>query len=313
MSCIVIFDCFKSADNEYVPIMEWKRDWGLTGRIVLTGFLLFILYLVFMTILWAFFQNVWLIVILAVGMGLVQYFFSDKLVLWSTGARIIEADEYPELHRTVEKLCKEADLPLPKIAIMQSPVPNAFATGRSPKHAVVACTDSIMRLLNSDELEAVLAHELSHVKNRDILTMTMASFIAMIASMIMQSFFFSAIFGGRDREGGGTIVVWIVSIIVYAVSTLLILALSRYREFAADRGSAYITKNPRALMSALSKISGRMEVVPVQAKAKIESANAFFIIPALSGNTIMELFSTHPPLEKRLANLEMVEAEIRGY
>jgi len=313
MSCIVIFDCFKSADNEYVLIMEWKRDWGLTGRIVLTGFLLFILYLVFMTILWAFFQNVWLIVILAVGMGLVQYFFSDKLVLWSTGARIIEADEYPELHRTVEKLCKEADLPLPKIAIMQSPVPNAFATGRSPRHAVVACTDSIMRLLNKDELEAVLAHELSHVKNRDILTMTMASFIAMIASMIMQSFFFSAMFGGRNREGGGTIVVWIVSIIVYAVSTLLILALSRYREFAADRGSAYITKNPRALMSALSKISGRMEVVPVQAKAKIESANAFFIIPALSGNTIMELFSTHPPLEKRLANLERVEAEIRGY
>jgi heat shock protein HtpX len=170
-----------------------------------------------------------------------------------------------------------------------------------------------MRLLNKDELEAVLAHELSHVKNRDILTMTMASFIAMIASMIMQSFLFSAMFGGRNREGGGTIIIWIVSIIVYAVSTLLILALSRYREFAADRGSAYITKNPRALMSALSKISGRMEVVPAQAKAKIESANAFFIIPALSGNTIMELFSTHPPLEKRLANLERVEAEIRGY
>ena len=133
-------------------------------------------------------------------MGLVQYFFSDKLVLWSTGSRVIAEDEYPELHRTVEKLCKEADLPMPKIAIMQSPVPNAFATGRSPKHAVVACTDSIMRLLNKDELEAVLAHELSHVKNRDILTMTMASFIAMIASMIMQSFFFSAIFGGGRPE-----------------------------------------------------------------------------------------------------------------
>jgi heat shock protein HtpX len=234
-------------------------------------------------------------------------------VLWSTGARILEADEYPELQRSVEKLCKEADLPLPKIAIMQSPVPNAFATGRSPKHAVVACTDSIMRLLNKDELEAVLAHELSHVKNRDILTMTMASFVAMIASMIMQSFFFSAILGGRNREGGGTIIVWIVSIVVYAVSTLLILALSRYREFAADRGSAYITRNPKALMSALNKISGRMDAVPPQAKAKIEAANAFFIIPALSGNTIMELFSTHPPLEKRLAALEMVDAEIRGY
>jgi heat shock protein HtpX len=294
--------------------MDWKRDWGLTGRVWLTMFLLFILYLVFMTILLAFGAGLWLIVLLAVGMGLVQYFFSDKLVLWSTGARILEKDEYPELHQTVEKLCREADLPLPRIAIMQSPVPNAFATGRSPKHAVVACTDSIMRLLNKDELEAVLAHELSHVKNRDILTMTMASFIAMIASMIMQSFFFSAMFGGRNREGsGGTIIIWIVSIVVYAVSTLLILALSRYREFAADRGSALITKNPKALMSALSKISGRMDTVPSEAKAKVEAANAFFIIPAISGRSFMELLSTHPPLEKRIANLEKIEAEMRGF
>jgi heat shock protein HtpX len=310
---IAIFDCFKSVEIERVLIMKWKRDWGLTGRVWLTMFLLFILYLVFMTILLAFGAGLWLIVLLAVGMGLIQYFFSDKLVLWSTRARIIEKDEYPELHSMVEKLCKEADLPLPKIAIMQSPVPNAFATGRSPKHAVVACTDSIIRLLNKDELEAVLAHELSHVKNRDILTMTMASFIAMIASMIMQSFFFSALFGGRSRDGGGGIIIWIVSIVVYAVSTLLILALSRYREFAADRGSAYITRNPRALISALSKISGRMDVVPAEAKAKVEGANAFFIIPALSGNTFMELFSTHPPLEKRIASLEAVEAELHGY
>jgi heat shock protein HtpX len=293
--------------------MEWKRDWGLTGRVWLTMFLLFILYLVFMTILYAFGAGYQWIVLLAVGMALVQYFFSDKLVLWSTGARVLEKDEYPELHQTVEKLCREADLPTPKIAIMQSPVPNAFATGRSPKHAVVACTDSIMRLLNKEELEAVLAHELSHVKNRDILTMTMASFIAMIASMIMQSFFFSAVLGGRNREGGGTIIIWIVSIVVYAVSTLLILALSRYREFAADRGSALITKNPKALMSALSKISGRMDAVPPEAKAKIEAANAFFIIPAISGRSFMELLSTHPPLEKRIANLEKIEAEMHRY
>ena len=295
--------------------MEWKRDWGLTARVWLTGLLLLLLYLVFMTVLFAFGVGVWVIVLLAVGMGLFQYFFSDKMVLWTTGARVIEEDEYPDLHTMVQNLCQEAGLPMPKIAIMQSPVPNAFATGRSPKHAVVACTDSIMRLLNRDELEAVLAHELSHVKNRDILTMTLASFIAMIASMIMQSFFFSALFGGNSRDNGGAswIVIWIVSIIVYAISTLLILALSRYREFAADRGSALITRNPRALISALNKISGRIEVVPPDAKAKIEGANAFFIIPALSGNTIMELFSTHPPLEKRIANLEKVESELRGY
>jgi len=223
----MIFEWFKSRKNENIPNMEWKRDWGLTARVLLTGFLLFLLYLVFMTVLVLLFPSVsiFLIVGLAVVMGLVQFFFSDKLVLWSTGSRIIEDDEYPELHRTIEKLCSEADLPMPKIAIMQSPVPNAFATGRSPKHAVVACTDSIMRILSRDELEAVLAHELSHVKNRDILTMTLASFVAMIASMIMQSFFFSALFGGNDRENGGAwIVVWILSIIVYALSTLLMLA-----------------------------------------------------------------------------------------
>jgi heat shock protein HtpX len=309
-----IVDYFKRVRREHVLIMEWKRDWGLTARVWLTGLLLLLLYLVFMTVLLAYGVGMWVIVVLAVGMGLIQYFFSDKMVLWTTGARIIGEDEEPDLHRMVEKLCQEAGLPIPKIAIMHSPVPNAFATGRSPKHAVVACTDSIMRLLNRDELEAVLAHELSHVKNRDILTMTLASFIAMIASMIMQSFFFSMLFGGNNRENGGAgIIIWIVSIIVYAMSTLLILALSRYREFAADRGSALITRNPRALISALNKISGRIEAVPSEAKAKIEGANAFFIIPALSGNAIMELLSTHPPLDKRIANLEKIESELRGY
>jgi heat shock protein HtpX len=294
--------------------MEWKRDWGLTGRVWLTMFLLFLVYIVFIAILSVIGIPTMFLFIIAFGMAFIQYFFSDRLVLWTTGSRIIQDDEYPELHRMVVKLAAEAGIPKPRVAIMQSPVPNAFATGRSPTHAVVACTDSIMRLLSTTELEAVLAHELSHVKNRDILTMTVASFIAMIASIIMQSFMWGALFGGRNREGGSWIVVWIVAIIVWFISNLLIMALSRYREFAADRGSGYITKNPRALISALSKISGRMDAVPPEYKAKVEGANAFFIIPALSGKSaLMELFSTHPALEKRIANLEKVEAELRGY
>ena len=293
--------------------MEWKHDWGLTARVWLTMFLLFIVYLVLMSILWMLGFGVGLIVLLAVVMAFVQYFFSDKLVLWSTHARIISEDEYPDLHQIVRKLCNEADLPMPRIAIMPSPVPNAFATGRSPKHAVVACTDSILKLLNRDELEAVLGHELSHVKNRDILTMTLASFVAMIAAILMQSFLFSALLGGGRRNGGALILIGIASVFIWVIANLLMLALSRYREFAADRGSALITRNPQALISALNKISGRMDMVPPQAKAKVEGANAFYIIPALSGNKIMELFSTHPPLEKRIAQLDKIDAELHGY
>ncbi|MEI6840516.1 MAG: zinc metalloprotease HtpX [Methanomicrobiales archaeon] len=291
--------------------MKWKRDWGLTSRVILTMFLLFVVYLVFIAILLALGISMSFMILIVVVMAFIQYFFSDKLVLWSTGSRIIQEDEYPELHRTVEKLCKEAELPKPRIAIMQSPVPNAFATGRSPKHAVIACTDSIMRLLSKDELEAVLAHELAHVKNRDILTMTIASFIAMLAAIIMQNFLFASLFSRRGDGAGAWIIAGIVAAIVWLVATLLMMALSRYREFAADRGSAYITNNPRALISALTKISGRMDVIPPEAKAKIEGSNAFFIIPALSGNKFLELFSTHPPLEKRIANLEKVEEELR--
>ena len=291
--------------------MKWKRDWGLTSRVILTMFLLFVVYLVFIAILLALGISMSFMILIVVVMAFIQYFFSDKLVLWSTGSRIIQEDEYPELHRTVEKLCKEAELPKPRIAIMQSPVPNAFATGRSPKHAVIACTDSIMRLLSKDELEAVLAHELAHVKNRDILTMTIASFIAMLAAIIMQNFLFASLFSRRGDGAGAWIIAGIVAAIVWVVATLLMRALSRYREFAADRGSAYITNNPRALISALTKISGRMDVIPPEAKAKIEGSNAFFIIPVLSGNKFLELFSTHPPLEKRIANLEKVEEELR--
>jgi len=268
--------------------MKWKRDTGLSGRIFLTWILLLFVYLVFMGVLMALGLPSGFIIVIAVGMGLVQYFFSDKLVMMTTGARVIEADEYPDLHRMVEKLCTDADLPKPRIAVMQSPMPNAFATGRSPHHAVVAVTDSIMATLNKPELEAVLAHELSHIKNRDILTMTIASFVAMIASMIMNNFLFASIF--NREQGGAWIIAGIVAAVVWVIATLLMMALSRYREFAADRGAAFITQDPDALISALQKISGKMDRVPAQAKVAAEGANAFYIIPAISGKSLAALF-----------------------
>ena len=290
--------------------MKWTRDFGLTMRMLLTSFLLLIVYLIFLGVLYALGFPFEFLLLMAAGMAFVQYFFSDKLVLWSTGTRIVEEDEYPELHRMVERLATGAGLPKPKVGVMPSPVPNAFATGRSPSHAVVAVTDSIMRALTPQELEAVLAHEMAHVKNRDMLTLTMASFLSMLAFLIMRNWLFMSIFGGnRDNNNmGALILVYVVSIVVWIVSTLLTRALSRYREFAADRGSAELTGNPRALISALTKISGRMDYIPAEKKREVEGANAFFIIPALSGNTLMELFSTHPSLEKRVAALEDLAA-----
>jgi heat shock protein HtpX len=289
----------------------WKRDWGLTGRIWLTMFLLFLVYLAFIAVLSMLGIGLPFLVVIVFLMAFLQYFFSDRLVLWSTRARVIEPDEYPELHSMVKKLATDAGIPMPRVAIMQTPVPNAFATGRSPKHAVVAVTDSLMRLLTPRELEAVIAHEISHVRNRDVLTLTIASFVAMIAALVMNNFLFAAMFNRRD-SGNAWIIAGIVAVVVYFIAQLLIMALSRYREFAADRGSAYITGRPQDLISALTKISGRMQYVPPEAKAQVEGANAFFIIPALSGRSMIELFSTHPPLEKRIAALEQVGAELQG-
>ena len=274
----------------------------------LTIFLLGIVYLIFIGVLLALNFPTTIVLPLIFLMVFVQYFFSDRLVLWSTGAHIITEQEYPDLHAMVGELASEAGIPKPRIAIVQTPVPNAFATGRSPSHAVVAVTDSIMRLLSRDELKAVLAHELSHVKNRDVLTMTIASFVSMLAFMVMRyAMFFS--YGGDRRDSAPILIAWVVSILVWLASMILINALSRYREYAADRGSAIITQSPRSLITALQKISGRMDYVPPEKRREVEGANAFFIIPALSGSTIMELFSTHPPLEKRVAALEQIEQE----
>jgi len=274
-------------------------------------FLLFLVYLVFIAVLSMLGIGLPFLVLLVFVMAFIQYFFSDRLVLWSTRARVIAPEEYPELHRIVERCATEAGIPMPRVAIMQSQVPNAFATGRSPKHAVVAVTDSILRLLSLRELEAVLAHEISHIKNRDVLTLTIASFVAMIAALVMNNFLFAAMFNRRD-SGSAWILAGIVAVVVYFVAQLLIMALSRYREFAADRGSAYITGHPRDLISALQKISGRMDYVPAREKQAVETANAFFIIPALSGSSIMALFATHPSVEQRIAALDRIEKELAG-
>lgn len=239
---------------------------------------------------------------------IIQYFFSDKLVLMSMGAKVVSESEAPQLHETITRLCAIADIPKPRIAVVNNSVPNAFATGRSPKHAVVAVTTGIQQQLNKQELEAVLAHELSHIKNRDMMVMTIASFLSTIAFFLVRYLLFFG--GGRDRDSGGIMAAWVASLLVWIMSFILIRALSRYREFAADRGSAIITSNPSHLASALMKISGVMSRIPSDDLRKVEGMNAFFIIPAISGSSIMRLFSTHPPVEKRIAALERIEREM---
>lgn len=250
-----------------------------------------------------------LIVIAGLMLG-AQYFFSHKLAMWGMGAKEVSPQEAPELHAMVERLATAAGIPKPKVALSKLPIPNAFATGRNPKHAVVAVTTALLERLEPHEVEAVLGHELSHVINRDVAVMTLASFFAMVAMFLMRSFFFMGIFGGGggddDEEGGSIWAVYLVSMAVYFISQLLILALGRYRELAADRGGANLTGRPRDLASALVKISKDMHDTPRTAKRQVETMNAFFIVPT----SIKEVFSTHPSLERRLEQLEEVAHEL---
>ncbi len=285
---------------------QWYRDYGLAARMILTMFLLAALYLVFLAVLYAYGVGVSGLVVFAGIFMLIQFFLSDKLVLWSMGGRIVSEQEEPRLHETVSRLCAIADLPKPKLAIVESSVPNAFATGRSKNSAVVAVTTSLKQRLSQPEIEAVLAHELSHVKNRDMLVITIASFLSTVAFFLVRNMLFFGT-GGRDRRGGAAFIVFMVSLVVWIISFLLIRALSRYREFAADRGSAIITGKPSHLVSALLAISGVMERVPSRDLREVEGMNAFFIIPAISGDSIMKLFSTHPTLEARIRALEEME------
>jgi len=247
-----------------------------------------------------------------------QYFFSDRLVLATTRAKVTTQEEYPELHAMIEKLAVQSGIPKPKkIALMDIDAPNAFATGRSPKHATIAVTTGLLRRLNDEELEGVLGHELAHVKNRDVAVMTWASLIIVIAGFLMQMMFWMSLFGGfggHRREGGGNammimLAVYVGIIVIYFVSQILTMALSRYREFAADRTGAIITGNPLALASALKKISGQIAQIPEKDLRTVEHANAFFIIPALQGKSIASMLSSHPSTDDRVAKLTQMHQE----
>jgi heat shock protein HtpX len=289
-------------------------DWGLSLRMGLTMALLGIVYLAFMAILWRLGLGIGLLVVIAAVLLLAQYYFSDRLVLLSIGAREVSEAEAPELHDLVNRLAQMTGIPKPKVAIIDTPVPNALATGRNPKHALVAVTTGILSQLTPEELEAVLAHELSHVIHRDTRVMAMASFFATVAGFIVQMGMWGGLGGyGEDRDrdrGNSFILVFLVSAVVWAISFVLIRTLSRYREYAADRGSAIITGRPSTLASALVKISGRMQRIPEQDLRQVESASALMIFPAFSRGSIAEFFSTHPSLEHRLARLREMEARM---
>jgi len=286
---------------------------------LMTGGLLGLLYVVFAVVLLNF-LNLALIpaLVIVIGLAFFQYYTSDKLALRAAGAKVVTADEAPALHEMVERLCAMADLPKPKIAIMDTPVPNAFATGRSPKHAAVCVTTGLWERLDPKESEGVLAHELSHIANRDVLVMTVASFFAMLAALLTRFGLYAGMFGGgyggnRNNNNNGPpvwLIVLAVSIAVYLISFVLIRMLSRYREYAADRGSALITGAPEYLMSALQKISSQITMIPQQDLRQVEGMSAFFIIPARVKNAGAELFMDHPPLEKRLAALAKIARDM---
>src|SRR5215217_8108300 len=291
------------------------RDFGLSSRMVLTSFLLGLLYVVFAVVLFQYLSVGLLpMLLIVVGLAVFQYYTSDKLALAASGAKVVTPEQAPELHAMVDRLCGLADLPKPKVAIIPTEVPNAFATGRSPTHAAVAVTEGLWRRLEPKEVEGVLAHELSHVANRDVLVMTLASFFAMLAAMLTRFGMYGGMFGGgRDRDNNGLpvwLIVLLVSVVTYFLSQILILAISRYREYAADRGSALITGAPEHLMSALQKIASDMFRIPQRDLREVERMNAFFIVPTNVKARAAELFMTHPPLEKRLAALSQIAREM---
>ena len=287
---------------------RWKADSGLNARMVSSFVILGILYIIFLGILHYLGVGYIPLAIIASAMILAQWYFSDKIVLWSSGATIVSKEQYPRLHEIVDRLSADNGIPKPKVAIVNSTVPNAFATGKSPKSSLVAVTSGILDLLDDDELEAVIGHELSHVRSRDVLVLTLASVFSMVAWYLVQFGFFGGLQGRGRNSSGGTAIVILVALITWVVSFLIIRAISRYREYSADRSGAIMTGKPDKLASALLKISGKMGNIPTKELENVQKLNAFFIIPALSGSSIANLFSTHPPVEKRVQKLREMKS-----
>ena len=278
---------------------------------LLTMFLLGAVYVVLVGALFASGTSGVLILLIAGGLLAAQFFGSEALALRAMGVQEVSPQEAPELHAMIERLCVQADLPKPRLGVVQTQMPNAFAMGRSQKHATVVATTGIMEQLSPAELEGVMAHELSHIQNRDVMVMTIASFFASIAAMVLQFGFFFG--GGRgSNENAGILGLIAVSFVVYVVSFFLMQALSRYREFSADRGAAVMTGRPSALSSALMKIAGTMERIPQDDLRARSELKAFYIFPAGAKKSVFNLFSTHPPIEKRIEALSRIEAQLQA-
>ncbi|MGA2528180.1 MAG: zinc metalloprotease HtpX [Acidimicrobiales bacterium] len=305
---------------------RFPADRGLTARMLTTIFLLGLLYALFVTVLFLVGLKLVFILVIAFVLLFVQYFYSDRIALYSMGGKIVTREQAPQLHGVVDRLCAMADMPKPQVAIANVDMPNAFATGRDKKHAVLCVTTGILRRLDEPELEAVLAHELSHVAHRDVAVMTIASFLGILAGLLTRVLLYAGLFGGfggggnRGRGGGGNaggqlaiieLGMLLFSAVIYAISFMLIRTLSRYRELAADRSGAILIGQPRLLAQALVKVSGEMSRIPTRDLRAAEHFNAFFFAPAFAkGVSLSSLFSTHPSLERRLQQLTELEAQM---
>lgn len=293
-----------------------KRDTGLTARMIISFAVLTLLYIIFLSVLAYVGVSAIAIAVIAGIMILAQWYFSDRIVLWSTGAKIVSREQFPELHDLVERIVARNNLSKPRIAVINTRLPNAFATGKTPRSSIVVVTVGLMDQLDAEELEGVIAHELAHIKNRDVLVLTLASIFSMIAWYLMRFGMYGAMFGGggggygrRGNEGGAAmLLILLIAVITWIASFLIIRAISRYREYVADRDGALITGKPSKLASALLKISGTMKRIPTRDLREVEGMNAFFIIPALSGDAFTNLFSTHPPVAQRVKKLMEMEA-----